>query len=212
MSRRDRRARHRAGEPQAGAGAPLSPASARYAHMGPARPEDAERLFAGAAMATAGATLQIIPPDGADSAADRLPSRLFVAVVPDAYAPLAPLFALRGTGPQPWPVSGQFGWSAATATDDQPPRVVLKMDITKPLSISAKVLFLPDFPGIRDSLVVAAEGGVIGLMSASQWDLVTHLLREGTDLATVFDRAVLVSIQPAVYLGPFLANLPRHDN
>src|SRR5919206_496917 len=79
------------------------------------------------------------PLDRPGPAGAQLPSRIFVAVVPDAYAPLAPLFALRGTGPQPWPVAGQFGWSAATATDDQPPRVVLKMNITEPLSISAKV-------------------------------------------------------------------------
>ena len=35
---------------------------------------------------------------------------------------------------------------------------------------------------------------------------------QGTDLATLVDRAVIVPMEPAVYPGPFLASVPRYDN
>ena len=60
------------------------------------------------------------------------------------------------------------------------------------MSISAKVLFLPQFPGVRDALGVVARGGFIALMRASQWDVVAQLAREGTELVTLLDRAVIV--------------------
>ena len=98
------------------------------------------------------------------------------------------------------------------STHEQPPRVALKLDFTRPLPISAKVLFLPQFPSVRNALAIAAQGGLIALMRASEWSVVAQLAREGTGVATLLDRAVIVPMEPAVYLGPFLANLPRYDN
>lgn len=89
--------------------------------------------------------------------------------------------------------------------DESPARVALKLILTEPVPIDAKILFFPAQTG--HSLVVAAEGGWMALMTERAWQMVVELAPEGGTFADLVGRAVIFEMKPSAALPGFLATL-----